>query len=145
MKSQLYQRWRQWQAGWEEWSQWILAFKGFPEHPGDFVLGSSTLVLKPLVSLGTWEKTHVRPWVYFLRNELWLPWGLGLANDMRQETILSCFSFLFKKILNVLSKHIIMRKIEGSKAGQASINVLGRGIVFKILGTIVVIKAFDLF
>lgn len=38
-----------------------------------------------------------------------------------------------------------MRETEASKAGQASINVLGRWVIFKIPGTMVVIKAFDLF
>lgn len=39
--------------------------------------------------------------------------------------------------------HIIMG--EESKAEQASINVPGRRVIFKGLGTMVVIKAFDLF
>ena len=66
---------------------------------------------------------------------------------MRLDTILrvffSFFSFVF--VFVFLSTHIIMGEIEVSKAGQSSINMPGGQAVFKILGTMEVIKAFDLF
>lgn len=53
--------------------------------------------------------------------------------------------FFFNFVFVSLRTHIIVGEIEVSKAGQASINVLGRRVIFKTLGTTAVIKAFDLF
>lgn len=73
---------------------------------------------------------------------------------MRLDTILRFFSyhpppcylgFFFNFVFVSLRTHIIVGEIEVSKAGQASINVLGRRVIFKTLGTTAVIKAFDLF
>lgn len=74
-----------------------------------------------------------------LKNELRLPWGLELALDFRLDTMLTFSSPLF-----LLGYTSFMEETQESKAERASINVLGRRVIFKILSTMVVIKAFDL-
>lgn len=87
----------------------------------------------------------VRPCMWTPRNELWPPLGLKLASDLSLDNVLGFFVFLFLFCFVFLGIYVIMEETRESKGERASLNVLGSRAIFKGLGTMVVIKPFDLF
>lgn len=133
----------------KSWVNECLLLSSSQSIPGSFVLGSSIQVLKwPVPVGGMKERTHVRPrmWTVSRMNSGSLEtWDLQVTWDCIPYWGIFFFFFHSFLFLFFFSTHISMRETEASKAGQASINMTGRQVIFKILGTMEVIKVFDLF